>query len=325
MDKGRQRAVKSNPNNFERRVGGISRVFQEVTERRRVSQQQVTKPFKEAALAMVQKMQAANAAVQGVTRSPAKAGSRAATAAAVATAAAATTTATAAAATAEPAEPPPPTTEGAGSSNDSAEASAGSADAAEAGSSAAAAAPATAPATASAAPTAAGAAGGAGCAKGGKLEFFYMCPETLWSNIEASHAVFQIDPGKCTRCQQELVGWRYCNECKSLHAGILLENGTNCCGKKSLRVECERAVRNLGMDRADPRRAALVAELVKERDEKVAKYKADNARWLWRHNASPNARGTLLVGHSAPEVASRKRKKAAAEAAPKKAKTKPSL
>ena len=38
------------PSNFERRVDTISRVFQEVAEGRRVSQQQVTKPFREAAL-----------------------------------------------------------------------------------------------------------------------------------------------------------------------------------------------------------------------------------------------------------------------------------
>ena len=46
------------PSNFERRVDTISRVFQEVAQGRRVSQQQVTKPFREAALAMVQQMDA---------------------------------------------------------------------------------------------------------------------------------------------------------------------------------------------------------------------------------------------------------------------------
>ena len=231
----RPRATKSNPNNFERRMDAISRVFQEVTEQRRISQQQVTKPFKEATQAMVQKMTAARAAQQ-------------------------------------------------------AEAS-GGADASGG---------AEAPSAAVAAST---------NATGARLEFFYMCPETLWSNIEASHGIFQIDAGKCARCQQELVSWRYCNECKSLHAGIMFENSSNSCHKKVLRDECARKLRSL--DRSDLRRTETVARLVKLRDEKVAKYKTDNARWLWRHNASPNARGTLLVGHSTPTGASRKRKKTA--------------
>ena len=44
------------PNNFDRRIDAISRVYQEVSQRRRVSQQQVSLPYKQEVLTMVTKM-----------------------------------------------------------------------------------------------------------------------------------------------------------------------------------------------------------------------------------------------------------------------------
>lgn len=140
----------------------------------------------------------------------------------------------------------------------------------------------------------------------------YMCPDTKWFDIEASHGVFQFTAGTCSHCQQALMGWRYCNECKSLHACALFEDGSkNSCRKKTYRDTYARAMRQL--DRHDPHYATAAAELVAQRDALIQQHRIAHASWLWRHNAAAHARGTLLAPATRPLKRPRKEAAAAAE------------